>query len=507
MTYRLISCGTVEERQYGRQIFKGGLERAIMGGGGGGTRSSSGEWIVPTRVMSRRELAELFTLGSTTTSDTAARLQQSYAPPPPVPSSSIAQHLEELTCGSARASPAASLVRSLIAALTHHDYLLDLRVDDADARAAGGGGAEGGNSLPPASASFTPRRIMGGGKATPRLRTAPRRPSIEMRTSPAGAPVSVDLRSPVPALPLTDGDVVDLRSPSAPPSQVLPTVASGSEVDITRLVDSSRHAEGTLAEERSADVTRPYEDGTNDSETDSDTSRPFLEDNTPDSPSNASLDETQEAADILPPGLASALDVEQESAATLMAGDVVLNSPEARHPSSFIDAAAADDSPSQASISPQRRRKGLSLGPADAIAIMAAVAQEAGEVWLGAAAAEEEAHRHVDEQDTVAEGGEDERLDRSALARSTGGSPLARSVRGSPLARSTGGSPLCCSLRPTQPSALENGVPPSSDAVADATKLLREALEVLERGDASPSMLEAMQVQAMRAAATLGIMG
>ena len=166
VTYRLISCGTVEERQYGRQLFKGGLERSVLTGGGasgagegagsggaGGGGRPGGGWVAPSRIMSQRELKELFSLGATATSDTAARLAMLSAPPP-VRSPAIAAHLAELMGASAaESSPSAPAgpspprrrrhplppppISALVASLSHHDHLLDLRVSDRDAQEAG----------------------------------------------------------------------------------------------------------------------------------------------------------------------------------------------------------------------------------------------------------------------------------------------------------------------------------------------------------------------------------
>lgn len=62
--YRLITCGTVEEKIYRRQIFKDSL-----------IRQNTGDKKNPFRYFSRQELKELFTLEETRSSSTQLQLQ------------------------------------------------------------------------------------------------------------------------------------------------------------------------------------------------------------------------------------------------------------------------------------------------------------------------------------------------------------------------------------------------------------------------------------------------
>uniref|UniRef100_A0A8C0VGA6 DNA excision repair protein ERCC-6-like n=1 Tax=Cyanistes caeruleus TaxID=156563 RepID=A0A8C0VGA6_CYACU len=66
--YRLITCGTVEEKIYRRQIFKDSL-----------IRQSTGDKKNPFRYFSKQELRELFTLEDTRTSATQIQLQSLHA--------------------------------------------------------------------------------------------------------------------------------------------------------------------------------------------------------------------------------------------------------------------------------------------------------------------------------------------------------------------------------------------------------------------------------------------
>ncbi|XP_075429078.1 DNA excision repair protein ERCC-6-like isoform X2 [Ascaphus truei] len=66
--YRLITCGTVEERIYRRQIFKDSL-----------IRQTTGDKKNPFRYFSRQELRELFSLDNTRTSSTQIQLQTMHA--------------------------------------------------------------------------------------------------------------------------------------------------------------------------------------------------------------------------------------------------------------------------------------------------------------------------------------------------------------------------------------------------------------------------------------------
>ncbi|XP_053229142.1 DNA excision repair protein ERCC-6-like [Podarcis raffonei] len=66
--YRLISCGTVEEKIYRRQVFKDSL-----------IRQSMGDRKDPYRYFTMQELRELFTLGDTQSSVTQLQLQSLHA--------------------------------------------------------------------------------------------------------------------------------------------------------------------------------------------------------------------------------------------------------------------------------------------------------------------------------------------------------------------------------------------------------------------------------------------
>ncbi|XP_066415845.1 DNA excision repair protein ERCC-6-like [Molothrus aeneus] len=66
--YRLITCGTVEEKIYRRQVFKDSL-----------IRQTTGDKKNPFRYFSKQELRELFTLEDTQTSATQIQLQSLHA--------------------------------------------------------------------------------------------------------------------------------------------------------------------------------------------------------------------------------------------------------------------------------------------------------------------------------------------------------------------------------------------------------------------------------------------
>uniref|UniRef100_A0A8C3XUL5 DNA excision repair protein ERCC-6-like n=1 Tax=Chelydra serpentina TaxID=8475 RepID=A0A8C3XUL5_CHESE len=66
--YRLITCGTVEEKIYRRQVFKDSL-----------IRQTTGDKKNPFRYFTKQELRELFTLGDTRTSATQIQLQSLHA--------------------------------------------------------------------------------------------------------------------------------------------------------------------------------------------------------------------------------------------------------------------------------------------------------------------------------------------------------------------------------------------------------------------------------------------
>uniref|UniRef100_A0A8C8RK69 DNA excision repair protein ERCC-6-like n=1 Tax=Pelusios castaneus TaxID=367368 RepID=A0A8C8RK69_9SAUR len=66
--YRLITCGTVEEKIYRRQVFKDSL-----------IRQTTGDKKNPFRYFTKQELRELFTLGDTQISATQIQLQSLHA--------------------------------------------------------------------------------------------------------------------------------------------------------------------------------------------------------------------------------------------------------------------------------------------------------------------------------------------------------------------------------------------------------------------------------------------
>uniref|UniRef100_A0A8C3HD13 DNA excision repair protein ERCC-6-like n=1 Tax=Chrysemys picta bellii TaxID=8478 RepID=A0A8C3HD13_CHRPI len=66
--YRLVTCGTVEEKIYRRQVFKDSL-----------IRQTTGDKKNPFRYFTKQELRELFTLGDTRTSATQIQLQSLHA--------------------------------------------------------------------------------------------------------------------------------------------------------------------------------------------------------------------------------------------------------------------------------------------------------------------------------------------------------------------------------------------------------------------------------------------
>lgn len=68
VVYRLITCGTVEEKIYRRQIFKDSL-----------IRQSTGDKKNPFRYFSKQELRELFTVGDLQNSATQLQLQSLHA--------------------------------------------------------------------------------------------------------------------------------------------------------------------------------------------------------------------------------------------------------------------------------------------------------------------------------------------------------------------------------------------------------------------------------------------
>lgn len=133
VVYRLVTCGTAEERQYGAQVFKAGLAGAVLGadggageggpGGAGGddmdgdgsedegdspgiasgseTRSSGGSSGAlaglgqPLRLLSREDLRKVFELSATDRSETAARIQRTV-PEVEAPTEVLVKHVSRV---------------------------------------------------------------------------------------------------------------------------------------------------------------------------------------------------------------------------------------------------------------------------------------------------------------------------------------------------------------------------------------------------------------------------
>lgn len=83
VTYRLITCGTVEERMYRLQVFKGGLSRQVVSG------ASS------ARLLASSDMRALFTLGDVERSATA-RIVAKHAPPNRGATEELVRHLASL---------------------------------------------------------------------------------------------------------------------------------------------------------------------------------------------------------------------------------------------------------------------------------------------------------------------------------------------------------------------------------------------------------------------------
>lgn len=113
ITYRLITAGSVEEKMYRLQVFKGGLTSSVMG-----ARDASAAPQSAMRFLSADEIKNLFSLGATTFAETQ-RLVDAVVSPPPVLSRGIAEHLASLA---APPHAAASV------GLSHHDHLFNLCV-------------------------------------------------------------------------------------------------------------------------------------------------------------------------------------------------------------------------------------------------------------------------------------------------------------------------------------------------------------------------------------------
>lgn len=103
VTYRLVTCGTVEEAAYKLQIFKGGLTQAVL-------HASQDSRM--KKYLSRSDFRSLFQLGNTSVSETAA-LIHSAAPAPAIEHAEIEHHIERLLAH----------IAPCTAGMTHHDHL------------------------------------------------------------------------------------------------------------------------------------------------------------------------------------------------------------------------------------------------------------------------------------------------------------------------------------------------------------------------------------------------
>lgn len=111
---------------YRQQLFKGGLTKSVIDGSGGGASDqnigggSAGGWTA--RLLSRSDLRALFTLGSTSRSDTMALLEELALPPPGSVSPAIDEHLR--TLAEELGGP------SRCCGVSHHDELFALSSED-----------------------------------------------------------------------------------------------------------------------------------------------------------------------------------------------------------------------------------------------------------------------------------------------------------------------------------------------------------------------------------------
>lgn len=118
ITYRLITCGTVEEKQYRLQVFKGGVTQSVLGHGAGADSSQGAPDSGYKRYLTRSELRAMFSLGSTQHSETVDMLAEAAGPAPaPKPGSEPDKHLRVLTGPSFQAS---------LVQVSRHDHLYRL---------------------------------------------------------------------------------------------------------------------------------------------------------------------------------------------------------------------------------------------------------------------------------------------------------------------------------------------------------------------------------------------
>jgi hypothetical protein len=197
VTYRCIACGSMEERQYRLQVFKGGVPQSVLGHGGGGEGGSShsGKQASSTsrggyqRYLTRSELRDMFRLGSIEASETAQLLDETRsAPPAPPADSALGAHLLLVQqCGASdslvalsrhdhlyalEAGAAASLARRLQAALTPAGKKAPRPIPHSSGSSAndyrrGGSMSSCSPAVTPVSASPTPAPVYGGPHEAP----------------------------------------------------------------------------------------------------------------------------------------------------------------------------------------------------------------------------------------------------------------------------------------------------------------------------------------------------
>ena len=183
VVYRLVTCGTVEEKVYRRQVFKGGLSRA-------GTQDGN-----HFRYFSADETSQLFevTESGMRSSRTQAELERLHA--------HQRRWTEEL-----KDVEAPMLTRLGCAGVSDHDLLFSKEDstkagDGASVLSAGGGGAAAGRGVPgarPRGARRSPGRLRGAGGRVSTRDGAATRGSRVSRSPPAPPSPRHRRRSPRP---------------------------------------------------------------------------------------------------------------------------------------------------------------------------------------------------------------------------------------------------------------------------------------------------------------------
>ena len=243
ITYRLITAGTVEEKMYRLQVFKGGLTQSVMAaatkaGGGAGEA---------TRFLTKTDIKDLFILGDTAAAQTKTMIDAVCVTPTPA-EPDIARHLRDL------ADSDGPLAHASLG-ISHHDVIFSLdaataaRLRDmsasaaararggaarrASGRAAGGGGGGSDSEGDSCGSHGTSDSDGDGGsdddgseegdeEGDDGILFVPDTPAaaavIDLTSSPARA---FDLSSPAPVLTVASpAPVVDLASPApASPSR------------------------------------------------------------------------------------------------------------------------------------------------------------------------------------------------------------------------------------------------------------------------------------------------